>query len=208
MAHATGPYRTTDSTPVSKAYNFTSSGAGKYSFSTDTLFHYADDAGAPVAIYAAQPEAHVASLSGTLAVARTPLAKRATYIGCSALQQSQLVDAAAAAQNYAGSSFAYTQAQTGATPRYTTWFGTYTAARHTTVLTIFTKLNGNVYANYTYDCRCTDSGTYAYVYPDVFGQVFLCGAFWPAPITGTNSKGGTLIHEVRSFSCYRVRVCG
>ena len=29
-----------------------------------------------------------------------------------------------------------------------------------------------------------------------FGHVYLCGAFWSAPTTGTDSKGGTLIHEV------------
>jgi peptidyl-Lys metalloendopeptidase len=33
-----------------------------------------------------------------------------------------------------------------------------------------------------------------------FGHVYLCGAFWQAPTTGTDSKGGTLIHEVsRSY---------
>lgn len=185
---------------LSKAYNFTSSGAGKYSFSTSNLFHYADDSGAPVAIYAAQPEAHVASLSGKLVSPRTTLAKRDTYNGCSADEQNQLVAAASAAQNYAASAFANTQAQTGATPRYTTWFGAYTAVRHDIVLAHFTSLHGNVYADYSYDCTCTDSGTYAYVYPDEFGQVYLCGAFWRAPTTGTDSKGGTLIHESTHFT--------
>ena len=32
-----------------------------------------------------------------------------------------------------------------------------------------------------------------------FGHVYLCGAFWEAPTTGTDSKGGTLIHEVCSL---------
>ena len=31
-----------------------------------------------------------------------------------------------------------------------------------------------------------------------FGYIYLCGAFWQAPTTGTDSKGGTLVHEVCS----------
>ena len=29
-----------------------------------------------------------------------------------------------------------------------------------------------------------------------FGLVYLCPVFWQAPLTGTDSQGGTLIHEV------------
>ena len=29
-----------------------------------------------------------------------------------------------------------------------------------------------------------------------FGTINLCGAFWDAPATGTDSKAGTLVHEV------------
>lgn len=45
---------------------------------------------------------------------------------------------------------------------------------------------------------CSD--TYAYVYPDTFGYIYLCGAFWSAPATGTDSKAGTLIHESSHFT--------
>lgn len=44
------------------------------------------------------------------------------------------------------------------------------------------------------------SDTYAYVYPDTFGYIYLCGAFWDAPATGTDSKAGTLIHESSHFT--------
>lgn len=27
----------------------------------------------------------------------------------------------------------------------------------------------------SYDCSCTDADTYAYVYPDSFGEIYLCG---------------------------------
>ena len=32
------------------------------------------------------------------------------------------------------------------------------------------------------------------------GTVYLCGAFWDAPTTGTDSKGGTLVHESSHFT--------
>lgn len=150
----------------------------------------------PVEIYADQPEALTASLSGRLAAPRPALVKRASYVGCSSSQQSQLVAAASAAQSYAASTYSYTQSKSSATTRYTTWFGTYTAARHSTIQTHFSNLNSNTYSSFTYDCTCTQATTYAYVYADDFGYITLCGAFWKAPTTGTDSKGGTLIHEV------------
>ena len=61
----------------------------------------------------------------------------------------------------------------------------------------YSNINSHDYTTFTYDCTCTDSGTYAYVYPDDFGHIYLCGAFWDAPNTGTDSRAGTLIHEVR-----------
>lgn len=81
------------------------------------------------------------------------------------------------------------------------WFGTYTATRYALVRThyknISTALNT---AAYTFDCTCTDSGVYAYVYPDAPYTVYLCGAFWQAPLYGTDSKAGTLVHESSHFT--------
>ena len=50
---------------------------------------------------------------------------------------------------------------------------------------------------------CTDPGVYAYVHPDQFGAVYVCGAFWDPPPLGTDSKAGALVrvHGVRSCSC-------
>lgn len=39
-----------------------------------------------------------------------------------------------------------------------------------------------------------------YVYPGTFGVVYLCNAFWSAPNAGTDSRGGTLIHESSHFT--------
>ena len=109
----------------------------------------------------------------------------------------------------------YASAHTAATDRFTTWFGAYSAADHNTIVTHFTNLNSNNYSAYAFDCYCTDSGVYAYSSPSKYafpaysccttvltmvyhsyGKVFLCGSFWIAPLNGTDSQGGTLIHEV------------
>jgi peptidyl-Lys metalloendopeptidase len=60
----------------------------------------------------------------------------------------------------------YLSGISGATDRYTEWFGEYTDDRHSTVLEHYSNMLDHPYADYTYDCSCTDEGVYAYVYPD------------------------------------------
>jgi len=36
--------------------------------------------------------------------------------------------------------------------------------------------------------------------PSQFGTIYLCGAFWNAPNTGTDSRAGTIIHESSHFT--------
>ncbi|KAF5343563.1 hypothetical protein D9758_012964 [Tetrapyrgos nigripes] len=56
------------------------------------------------------------------------------------------------------------------------------------------------YNDYTYDCSCTQAGTFAYVYPNDIQTIYLCGAFWRAANTGQDSKAGTLVHESSHFT--------
>ncbi|KAF8152249.1 deuterolysin M35 metalloprotease [Crassisporium funariophilum] len=138
-------------------------------------------------------------LNNTVNVAN--LMKRESFVGCDASRQAEIKRAAVAAQNYASGAFSYAKAnEKSNTNRFRTWFGAYDAAKHQTILTQFTNINRNNFSAYTYDCTCTQNDVYAYVYPSRFGRVFLCGAFWQAPITGTDSKGGTLIHESSHFT--------
>ena len=62
----------------------------------------------------------------------------------------------------------------------------------------FAQIGGNDFSEFAYDCTCGDPAVYAYVYPDQFGTVYLCGAFWGAPTIGADSQAGTLVHEVTS----------
>ncbi|KAJ8462131.1 hypothetical protein ONZ45_g18046 [Pleurotus djamor] len=43
------------------------------------------------------------------------------------------------------------------------------------------------------------SDVHAFVDPSQADIVTLCGAFWRAPLTGTDSQGGTIIHEASHF---------
>ena len=54
---------------------------------------------------------------------------------------------------------------------------------------------------YTFDCACEESDdTYAYVYPNQFGHVYLCNQYMLAEISGTDSKAGTIVHESSHFT--------
>ncbi|HET9032320.1 MAG TPA: M35 family metallo-endopeptidase [Dokdonella sp.] len=128
------------------------------------------------------------------------LAGSNSYVSCSTTRKSQLVTARNSSITYASNSRNYLNAgYTGS--RYTWWFGSYNSSRYSTVRThfnnIYTALSSRAY---TFNCSCSDSGTYAYVYPTQPYKVYLCGAFWLAPNTGTDSRAGTLVHETSHFN--------
>jgi peptidyl-Lys metalloendopeptidase len=123
-----------------------------------------------------------------------------SYVSCSASRQSSIASARTSAGTYANNASSYLNAGTTGT-RYTKWFGTYNSSRYSTVRTHFTSIK-DAFANQniTVDCSCTDAGTYAYVYPTQPYKIYVCGAFWSAPTTGTDSKAGTLVHEMSHFN--------
>ena len=132
--------------------------------------------------------------------APTPLAATNSFVSCNNTRQTQLVTARSSAVTYATNAKSYLDAGTAGS-RYTWWFGTYSSTRYATIKTHYTNLKSALSSQaYTFDCSCTDSGTYAYVYPTQPYRVYLCGAFWSAPNTGTDSRAGTLVHESSHFN--------
>jgi peptidyl-Lys metalloendopeptidase len=123
-----------------------------------------------------------------------------SYVGCSSTQISTLGTAIAGARSYSENAKGYLNGGTvGA--RYTTWFGAYTSGRYNTAQSHFAAIDsamdmsgGQIKIN----CGCRQS-YYAYVYPNQPYQIWVCKAFWTAPTTGTDSKAGTLIHEMSHF---------
>lgn len=127
------------------------------------------------------------------------LAATNSFVSCSNTRQTQLATARTSSVTYANNAKSYLKAGTQGS-RYTWWFGTYNSSRYSTVRTHFTNIASALSTQpYTFNCSCNDS-SYAYVYPTQPYKVYLCGAFWSAPNTGTDSRAGTLIHESSHFN--------
>jgi len=125
-----------------------------------------------------------------------------TYSGCSASQASSIRTALNAAESYANSALQYVNSQSGVTVRYNTWYGTFSTTNRLTLKSHLTKIQSAISTKtISFDCTCpaASSGTYAYVYPNQHYKIYLCGAFWPSSMTGTDSMGGTIIHELAHF---------
>jgi peptidyl-Lys metalloendopeptidase len=120
---------------------------------------------------------------------------------CTSTRASQIATAFSSATTYASNTSSYLNGIASGTSRYTTWFGAYSSTRLSTARSHFTNIkNAFTGAAVTVDCSCTDTGTYAYVYPASPYKIYVCGAFWSAPNTGTDSKAGTLVHEMSHFN--------
>jgi peptidyl-Lys metalloendopeptidase len=124
-----------------------------------------------------------------------------SFNACTVDEQNLLVAARDQAKLYANESSEYLNRRknnTG-TPRYVEWFGVYTASRFDTVKNNFAKIaDAMTNAGVTFDCKC-NGNYYAYVYPNEPYNIYLCKVFWQAPLSGTDSKAGTLIHEMSHF---------
>ena len=118
---------------------------------------------------------------------------------CTAAQQSTVTTAVGAGSSMATNADAY-MANGAIGARYNKWFGATDAARVSTVKSHYVALK-DAFANkpITVDCGCNKT-YYAYVYPTKPYVIYVCKAFWSAPMTGTDSKGGTLVHEMSHFN--------
>jgi peptidyl-Lys metalloendopeptidase len=124
-----------------------------------------------------------------------------TYVGCSSTQINGAGTAVNSARSYSENAKGYLAGNTVG-PRYTTWFGAHTSTRWNlagshfqSIDTAMDQTGGKIKIN----CGCNQN-YYAYVYPAKPYEIFVCRAFWSAPNTGTDSKAGTLIHEMSHFN--------
>jgi peptidyl-Lys metalloendopeptidase len=124
-----------------------------------------------------------------------------SYVGCTTSQISTAGSAVVEARNYSEGAKGYLNTGTVG-PRYTTWFGAYTSQRYSTVRQHFVDIDAALDQNagqIKINCGCNQN-YYAYVYPTRPYEIFVCRVFWTAPLTGTDSKAGTLIHETSHFN--------
>jgi peptidyl-Lys metalloendopeptidase len=127
-----------------------------------------------------------------------------SFVGCSNTRANQIRTALTSAESYASNSLNYLTAGTRGA-RYTSWFGTYTSSRYSTVRSHYTSISSALGTKpLVFDCStCPGSDladAYAYVYSNQPYRVYLCNAFWAAPNAGTDSRAGTIIHEVSHFT--------
>jgi len=121
--------------------------------------------------------------------------------GCTSTQTSSISSAFSSAKTYSSGALSYlTNTTPGNTARYKTWFGSYTSTGWSTAKSHFSAIN-SAFNNQSVvvSCACT-STAYAYVYPTQPYKIYVCKAFWSAPTTGTDSKAGTLVHEMSHFN--------
>ncbi|KAG9095223.1 hypothetical protein FS749_010853 [Ceratobasidium sp. UAMH 11750] len=175
-----------------------------YHFSAANIFNYVDTTGAIKTIYAqANSEWFVLEGRRLAESTRTPTLSNSgvTYTGCSATQQAEISAAATASNEYVAEVKHYLAgiSATNKTPRYTTWFGDFTTERYNVVVDHFSKISTDATST-NYDCgACAIDHTLdydvwmAYVYPGSPGKIYLCGNFWEAPLTGPDSRAGTII---------------
>jgi peptidyl-Lys metalloendopeptidase len=121
--------------------------------------------------------------------------------GCTSTQASGVSSGFSGAKTYASGALSYlTNTTPGNTARYKTWFGSYTSTGWSTAKSHYSAIS-SAFNNQSVvvSCACTDSA-YAYVYPTQPYKIYVCNAFWSAPTTGTDSKAGTLVHEMSHFN--------
>jgi peptidyl-Lys metalloendopeptidase len=131
-----------------------------------------------------------------------------SFAGCSSGEQSALNTGRSNATSYSSNSASYLNGHTASTagPRYTTWFGAPTTSLYNTVGDHFDSILAAFQnAAIVFDCgTCKGdpnyNNYYAYVYTSQAYKIYLCGAFWSAGATGTDSKAGTLVHEMSHFN--------
>lgn len=121
---------------------------------------------------------------------------------CSNAQQEQLAAAVEAGKAMTIDAHDYLLAGAGSAQygaRYGTWFGALDAGRAATVNNNFTAIRDAFETKpLKIDCGCNED-YFAYVYPAQPYAIYVCKAFWSAPLTGTDSRGGTLLHELSHF---------
>lgn len=87
--------------------------------------------------------------------------------------------------------------------RYIEWFGGFDNTRYNTATSNLESISAAIInQTITFNChgpKC-DSGDFAYVFPSKPYEIFLCGGFWAATLTGTDSQSGTIVHEMSHFN--------
>ena len=135
-----------------------------------------------------------------------PETQRATiggFTSCSADQQVALASDINAAETIATEArIALTdlpESERPTSPRYLQWFGAFSPDRYETVTDIYRNAEQVFEDGSTeFVCDC-DEPFFAFVFPIDPFKVYLCEFYWRAAQTGTDSRAGTIVHELSHF---------
>lgn len=120
---------------------------------------------------------------------------------CTAAQHADIDAALPIAKSYSDAAASYLAGSPSSTPRYTTWFGALSTTGWNKAHNDFVAIsNGFATNRVIVDCSCKQKNVYAYVNPANPYLITVCGAFWTAPLSGTDSKAGTFVHEMSHFN--------
>ncbi|RUW27360.1 peptidase M35 [Mesorhizobium sp. M4B.F.Ca.ET.215.01.1.1] len=164
--------------------------------------------GHPAALRRAQVLSNAATfrlLSGRIPPERIPLSAP-RFDHCDSSQQADIGAALAEANNIASAALQVLQgtpsAQQPNSQRYRTWFGAHTVGLYAKTTGNFSKI-ADALANKTITFGCHGSicgpDVYAYVFRDQPYNIFVCQKFWSAALKGTDSRSGTIVHEISHF---------
>lgn len=121
---------------------------------------------------------------------------------CSNGEKTEIISALDAADQITNNSVAYLNSHSAnnTSARYNTWFGAATSSRYNTAVAHFNAIDDAIDNKpLEFDCSCKKS-YFAYVYPNQPYKVYLCNAFWSANEFGTDSRAGTIVHELSHFN--------
>lgn len=78
------------------------------------------------------------------------------------------------------------------------WFGAYDPARAKFIARTYQDISKALSGTIATECDNSKKkrNIYAYVYPGGKKKIYICGKFWTAPSSGTNSRPGVILHEI------------
>lgn len=128
------------------------------------------------------------------------LTSSVSFTKCTATQQSTIMSALGSSSTMADGATNYLNGSPTASARYTTWFGAFSSGGWSTAKSHFVAIKDALDTKpLTFNCGCKKQ-YYAYVYPNQPYIIYPCAVFWKAPLSGTDSMGGTIIHEMSHFT--------
>jgi len=139
-------------------------------------------------------------------------AKRpARFQNCSASQTSSIDAALTSAERIANAAITDLRGTPvvlrATAPRYREWFGSYSAGRYSQIELGMERIASALSSQTIgFDCDCSGqdgvdpNNTFAFVFPNDPYNMTLCGVFFQVAREGTDSKSGTIVHEISHFN--------